>query len=115
MFTFTQHAYEKINGDVDLAIAVMAAANNPTVTYANGRFPGQVRRIRGNIVVITAGTRVVTFYANIVETDIRADQTDADALAYQARKDRAARDAKRAAKRERDRAFTAAQKSGKGR
>jgi len=115
--TFTDHAYRKLGGDVDLAKRVVLAAKAPTVTYPNGRFPGQVRCIRDGMVAVVAGTRIVTFYANIVETDIRPDQTDDDAKAYQAKRnaERAKRDRKRQQKRDADRAFTAAQKAGKGR
>lgn len=110
---FTTHAYNKINGDASLAVKIMAAAKNPTVRYENGRFPGQFRHIRDGWVAVVAGDRVVTFYENVVETDVRADQTDADAQDYAARRAaRATRDQKRAQRRERDRALTSAMKSG---
>lgn len=110
---FTTHAYNKIAGNVDLAVKVMAAANNPTVRYENGRHPGQFRHIRDGWVAVVAGDRVVTFYENVVETDVRADQTDADAQAYAARRaNRAQRDQKRNARRDRDRALTSAMKGG---
>lgn len=110
---FTTHAYQKIGGNVDLAIKIMAAANRPTVTYDNGRFPGQRRHVRDGWVAVVAGDRVVTFYENVVETDVREDQQDPDALAFAA-KQRARREARRAERRNADRALTAALKSGNG-
>ena len=115
MLTFTQHAYNKINGDADLAVAVMGAANSPTVAYESNRHPGQWKHIRGEwcAVVDPRAGKVITFFRNVVETDIRADQADdPDAVRFQAKRDRAQRDAKRAARRERDRALTSALKGG---
>ena len=113
MFTFTDHAYAKINGDADLAKKIMDAARFPSVRYENGRFPGQYRHIRDGWVAVVAGNRVVTFYENVVETDLRPDQTDDDATAYAKKREaRARRDKARADRRERDRALTAAMKAG---
>jgi hypothetical protein len=61
---FTNHAYQKINGNVALAQIIMAAATSPTVTYPNGRFPGQTRNIRDGWVAVVRGDSIVTFYEN---------------------------------------------------
>jgi hypothetical protein len=63
---------------------VLDAANNPTHTYENGRYAGQMRHVRGNLCVIVDPIRrvIVTVYANTVETALRGDQADRDALQY---------------------------------
>lgn len=67
---------------------VLAAANDPHVTYDNGRYPDQKRHIRGDIVAVVhpESKRVITTYLNVAETDLRPDQKDRDALRYGARK-----------------------------
>ena len=64
--------------------AVLRAASDPAITYANGRYVGQVRHIRDGIVAVVDPTAhsVITVYANVVETDLRPDQKDADAVRY---------------------------------
>lgn len=54
---------------------VFLAQTDPDVSYPS-RHPGQVRRIRGNLVVIVdeAANRVITVYENVVETALRPDQ-----------------------------------------
>lgn len=125
-YTFTRHAYDKIVGEGTaeeqgtLARRVYLAASRPSVTYgvtnqraAQGR---QERHIRDGIVaVVNADTgKIITFYADVVEADVRSDQTDDAARSYAA--DRAARLAaqarRKAERKERDRAFTSAQKAG---
>lgn len=63
---------------------VLAAANDPHHTYANGRYPGQMRHIRNGIVAVVEpeSKRVVTVYADVQETAPRPDQKDADAQKY---------------------------------
>lgn len=67
---------------------VLAAANTPAHTYPNGRYPGQWRHILGEVCAVVDPVKghVITIYANVVETDLRADQRTgdnaADALAY---------------------------------
>ena len=63
---------------------VLQAANDPQTTYPNGRYPGQMRHIRNNIVAVVDPSKghVVTVYENIKETALRPDQTDADAQRY---------------------------------
>lgn len=67
---------------------VLQAANDPQTTYDNGRYPGQKRHIRGDLVAVVDPDRmhVVTVYQNVKETDLRPDQKDPDALAYGRRK-----------------------------
>jgi hypothetical protein len=87
MFTHTRHSYAKINGDVALARRVGHAANLPSVTYPNGRVPGQMRHIKDGMVAVVdpKSQKIITFYENVVETDLRPDQTDKDALTYRER------------------------------
>lgn len=63
---------------------VVQAANDPHTTYANGRYEGQMRHIRGDIVAVVhpESKKVVTVYQNVKETDLRPDQKDADAQRY---------------------------------
>lgn len=84
MFILTHHAKGQAAAKGLSIEAVLEAANDPSVTYANGRFAGQMRHIRGGIVAVVDPAKrvVITVYANVVETDARADQTDADARAY---------------------------------
>lgn len=67
---------------------IQDAADKPQVTYANGRYPNQMRYIRDGIVAIVDPLKgeVVTCYANVVETDLRADQRDRDAQNYNRRR-----------------------------
>lgn len=55
---------------------VWLAHVDPDITYASGKYAGQVRCIRGNLVAIVDEARniCVTVYANVVETDLRPDQ-----------------------------------------
>lgn len=68
--------------------AVLEAANNPSVTYDNGRYPDQKRHIKGDIVAVVhpRTKQVMTTYLNVKETDLRPDQRDADAQKYGARR-----------------------------
>lgn len=123
-FILSKHAENKVTTN-DEYLAVLDAANNPSVTYGvttqrNASGNRRERRIKGDIVTVVdpQSATVITFYANVVETDIRPDQTDDAALEYAAKReaakaDRARRDAKRNARRDRDRSFTFAQKGKK--
>jgi hypothetical protein len=93
MFTFTAHAAKMTHEKGFDVQAVLAAANLPSVTYDNGRHPGQRRHIRDGIVAVVdpAHQRIITVYKNVVETDARADQTDKDAKRYAARRGQKAR------------------------
>jgi len=64
--------------------AIYRAANFPAITYENGRFPGQWRHIRDGVVAVVdpENSTIITVYQNVIETALRADQTDADALRY---------------------------------
>lgn len=55
---------------------VWAAHIDPDVRYPSGRYPGQYRHIRGNLVVIVDEARnmAVTVYLNVEETALRPDQ-----------------------------------------
>lgn len=66
--------------------AVLEAANNPTITYSNGRYPGQYRHIRGGIVAVVdpATSTIITVYENVTETGVRVDQIDRAARRYAA-------------------------------
>jgi hypothetical protein len=125
MFTFTQHAYNKINGDVDLARRVRDAAERPSVSYgvSTGRQVGyggqrRERHIRDGLVAVvdSDAQKIITFYVNVDETDLRPDQTDEAALAYAAERaekkaaKRARREHNLAARRASDRAMTAQMK-----
>ncbi len=56
--------------------AVFLAHSDPDISYANGRYAGQARRIRDGIVAVVDEARniCVTVYANVVETELRPDQ-----------------------------------------
>jgi hypothetical protein len=113
---FTQHALSKIGEDTDLHKAVFLAATEPTVRYESRRNGGGMRHVRGDVVAIVDRGAVITFYRNVVETPLRADQTDADALAHAAEvkaQSRKAREQARNARRDRDRALTTALKGRK--
>lgn len=73
--TLTRHAGQQaMRKGISLA-AVLRAANEPSVTYEH-RVPGQHRHIYGGIVTVVdrAAGHVITVYANVVETPLRADQ-----------------------------------------
>lgn len=127
-YTLTHHARQKIQelpefDRVPMMTRVLDAAEFPSVVYGvtNQRNQGgnrQERHIHKGLVAVVdpSAGRVITFYADVVETDLRSDQTDDQALAYAAKRAdaRKARDQKRSAKRDADRAFTFAQKGKKG-
>lgn len=58
---------------------VYQAHVDPDICYPSGRFPGQQRHIRDNLVVIVDAARnmAVTVYENVVETELRPDQVAA--------------------------------------
>lgn len=55
---------------------VWLAHIDPDVRYPSGRYPGQYRHIRGDLVVIVEerSNKAVTVYLNVKETDLRPDQ-----------------------------------------
>ena len=89
-FTLSGHAQQQIRAKGWSEDDVLAAANDPHTTYDNGRYPGQKRHIRGDIVAVVHpdSGKIVTAYQNVTETDIRPDQSDADAQRYAARRAR---------------------------
>jgi hypothetical protein len=109
----TAHAARKIGSDVALHNRVMAAATAPTVRYESRRNGGGFRHIRDGIVAIVDRGSLITFYVDQVETPLRPDQTDRDAVAHAAKIARAAREQKKNARRDADRALTFAQKGKK--
>lgn len=93
MFTLTAHAIKQAQEKGIEVAEVLTAANRPTITYANGRVPGQMRHIRGDLVTVVdpVSERVITLYRNVVETDLRPDQQDKDAKRYAVRRGQKAR------------------------
>lgn len=76
--TITRHAVEQAKAKGFTARETWLAMTDPDVTYPSNpqKYPGQVRRIRGNIVAVVdeAKNQAITFYENVVETDLRPDQ-----------------------------------------
>jgi hypothetical protein len=87
-YRLTWHAQQQAAAKGWSSEDVLRAATNPLHTYPSGRVPGQVRHVRGDLVVVIdpVDRRVVTVYQDVAETAVRADQTDADALRYAARR-----------------------------
>lgn len=83
-YTLSAHASRQAQAKGWSNDDVLAAANDPHVTYDNGRYPGQKRHIRGDLVAIVhpESRQVKTVYQNVTETELRPDQTDADAQRY---------------------------------
>jgi hypothetical protein len=90
MYTLSPHARQQIASKGFDEQAVLAAANDPDISYDNGRFPGQRRHIANGICAVVDPSRntVVTVYLNCVETEVRPDQL----------KGKGSKDAKRYAK-----------------
>jgi hypothetical protein len=76
--TMTRHAAEQAKAKGFSARETWLVMTDPDVTYPSNprRFPGQERRIRDGIVAVVdkAANRAITFYVNVVETDLRPDQ-----------------------------------------
>lgn len=76
--TITRHAVEQAKAKGFTARETWLAMTDPDVTYPSNpqKHPGQVRRIRGNIVAVVdeAKNQAITFYENVVKTDLRPDQ-----------------------------------------
>lgn len=83
-YRLTHHAQKQAAAKGWSSEDVLLAANNPLHTYPSGRVPGQVRHVRGDLVAIVdpAQKRVITVYQDVIETDVRRDQTDSDAHRY---------------------------------
>lgn len=86
-YRLTRHAERQAAAKGWTEKDVLLAAESPLHTYPSGRVPGQLRHVRGDIVAIVEpkSRKVVTVYADVVETDLRRDQTDEDARRYAAR------------------------------
>lgn len=89
-YTLSGHAAQQARAKGWTEDQVLEAANNHEIQYDNGRYPGQKRRIRGDIVAVVhpESQKVVTVYQNVTETDLRPDQSDNDAKRYGARRQR---------------------------
>jgi hypothetical protein len=87
-FTLSGHAAQQARAKGWTEDDVINAANNPSIAYDNGRFPGQKRHIRGDLVAVVhpESRKVVTVYQNVKETDVRPDQSDEDAQRYARRR-----------------------------
>lgn len=76
--TMTRHAREQARSKGFTTEQTWLAMTDPDVTYPSNpkRFPGQERRIRGDVVAVVdkARNQAITFYLNVVETDLRPDQ-----------------------------------------
>jgi hypothetical protein len=76
--TMTRHAAKQAKEKGFTARQTWLVMVDPDVTYPSNprRFPGQERRIRDGIVAVVdkAQNRAITFYVNVVETDLRPDQ-----------------------------------------
>lgn len=83
-FTLSKHAARQAAEKGWTRTQVLQAANKPHITYDNGRYPGQKRHIRDDLVAVVhpESKQVLTVYKNVTETDLRPDQTDADAQRY---------------------------------
>lgn len=86
-YSLQPHAKRQTESKGFSFLAVLEAANNPSISYESLRFPGQLRRIRGGIVTVCdpKSMKVITVYENTKETDLRSDQIDHDARSYGAR------------------------------
>jgi hypothetical protein len=75
--TITRHAAKQAQAKGFTARQTWLAMTQPEITYPSGKkYPGQERRVRGGIVAVVdkAANRCITFYENVVETDLRPDQ-----------------------------------------
>jgi hypothetical protein len=75
--TPTRHAVEQAKAKGFSARDTFLAMTDPDITYPSGRrYPHQERRIRGDIVAVVdkITNTAITFYKNVVETDLRPDQ-----------------------------------------
>jgi hypothetical protein len=70
------------------AAALIAAIDTPATVYPSRRYPDQDKHIRDGIcVAVNPATRTaITCFVDRVETDLRADQTDADAAGWNSRR-----------------------------
>lgn len=73
----TRHAAKQAAAKGFTAHETWLVMTDPHVTYPSGpKYPGQIRRIRGNIVAVVDEkmNKAITFYENVVETALRPDQ-----------------------------------------
>jgi hypothetical protein len=86
-YRLTLHAQQQAAAKGWTVEDVLLAAAKPLHTYRSGRVAGQVRHVRNGIVAVIdpATAKVVTVYVDRVETALRVDQRDSDALHWDAR------------------------------
>lgn len=78
--TMTKHAAEQARTKGFTARQTWLVMVDPDLTYPSGKqYPNQERRVRDGIVAVVdiAQNRAITFYVNIVKTDLRPDQISA--------------------------------------
>jgi hypothetical protein len=87
-YRLTYHAQKQAAAKGWTSEDILLAAEQPLHTYPSGRVPGQVRHVRGDLVAVVdpVAHRVITVYRDVAETDVREDQTDADAQRYSRRR-----------------------------
>lgn len=80
----TAHANRTIEAKGISLDTVEAVWHNPEMTYPSHKHPGQHKRIgRGIVLCCEDGSgKVVTVFVNQTATPLRADQRDADAMAW---------------------------------
>lgn len=76
MYRLTAHAKRQATLKGVAWDFLLDVANDPTVSYPNGRFPWQMRHIKGDWVAVVDPAKhiVITVYKNVEETPLRADQ-----------------------------------------
>lgn len=83
-FKMSRHCAEKVVSAGISADAISEAYSNPDTTYPSHRYPNQEKRIGAGLCLCVDRTTgvIVTVFQHKVETALRPDQTDRDALAY---------------------------------
>jgi len=82
--SMSRHAATKV-AEAGISLRdVQEAYSSPDTTYASHRYPNQEKRIGNGLCLCVDKTTgvIVTVFVHKVETDLRADQTDRDALRY---------------------------------
>lgn len=84
----SRHCAEKVAAAGISAADLSEAFNNPDTTYPSNRYPTQDKRIgNGLCLCVDRNTGIiVTVFQHKVETNLRADQRDRDALAWNKRR-----------------------------
>lgn len=76
MYRITPHAARQAAAKGVSEDFLLDVANNPSVSYSNGRYPGQMRHIKDGWVAVVSPVEqvVITLYRNVLETPLRPDQ-----------------------------------------